>query len=273
MKTLVATVDHDYIINADETGWKLFPRGILSWGETFIDSSKRDGTLNEKTQVTVLASITLSGTKLPLLFIAQGKTARVESTQIGDVNYHWKTHTESGWMDEQAFSFYLMKLREHFNDDKTIHLVMDLYPSHMTEEVKQTAEACNICFHIIPAGYTDVYQPLDRKIFGPLKALARKFFARRQSRGKPISATKLDACQDMVAAWEHVTPAHIPDAWDIYLDDEDSVPRTVQHERELATIRKSIKSLTPNERHHRGVVKATREASIRKRIETRSMLD
>ena len=34
MSNLFATVDHELIINVDETGWRLFPKGILTWGQT-----------------------------------------------------------------------------------------------------------------------------------------------------------------------------------------------------------------------------------------------
>ena len=67
-----------------------------------------------------------SKTKFPLLFVAQGKTTQVENSQIGDVGYHWKAHSDSGWVTDEVFSYYFHKLCEHFNDDP-LHLVMDLY--------------------------------------------------------------------------------------------------------------------------------------------------
>ena len=255
MKHIFKTVDLELIINCDETGWKLFPKGILTWGETGVDNVARLSTINDKSQVTVLASITAAGTKLPLLFVAQGKTSQVESTQIGDVDYHWKCHSESGWMTDEVFKFYLMKLREHLGHDKTIHLVMDLYPAHMTNDVYKLAEELNFKLHIIPAGMTDVYQPLDRRVFGPLKAKARKFFRQRNHLGQPLKATKLDACQDMCRAWESVTSYLVLSAWSIYVEDEDASPEKKENEALRA--------------HHRDYVKQIREESIRKRIETR----
>ena len=255
MKHIFKTVDLELIINCDETGWKLFPKGILTWGETGVDNVARLSTINDKSQVTVLASITAAGTKLPLLFVAQGKTSQVESTQIGDVDYHWKCHSESGWMTDEVFKFYLMKLREHLGHDKTIHLVMDLYPAHMTSDVDKLAEELNFKLHIIPAGMTDVYQPLDRRVFGPLKAKARKFFRQRNHLGQPLKATKSDAFQDMCRAWESVTSFLVLSAWSIYVEDEDESPEKKENEALRA--------------HHRDYVKQIREESIRKRIETR----
>lgn len=231
MKNLFSTVHLSRILNADETGWRLFPKGILGWGETGKDNVTRQATINEKTQVTVLATICADYTKLPLLFIAQGKTALVETTQIGDVSYHWKTHTESGWMNDEAFAFYLRKLREFYNDDETLHLIIDLYPAHMTDKVYEEAAALNIKLHIIPAGMTDVYQPLDRKIFGVMKAKARKMFRQRHTLGQPITATKLDACQDMCSAWESVGYVALSSAWSIYVENSEQTPIEAERQR------------------------------------------
>ena len=256
MKELFRTVPLDRILNADESGWKLLPKGLLTWGETGVDNMSRQGNVNDKSQVTVLATITASKTKLPLLFVAQGKTTQVENSQIGDVGYHWKAHSESGWVTDEVFSYYLHKIREHFNDDDPLHLVMDLYPSHMTDRVLQDAKDLNIIIHIIPAGLTDVYQPLDRKIFGILKAKARYYFRMRRELGKPITATKAEACQDMVKAWEGVLSGMIGSAWEIYIEDENTSLQKVQNDKLKA--------------HHREYVAQLREESIRRRIERRS---
>ena len=246
------------ILNADETGWKLFPKGILTWGETGVDNMSRQGSISDKSQVTVLATIAADYTKLPLLFVAQGKTEQVEASQIGDVGFHWKTHTESGWMNDTAFSYYLHKLREHFNDDQPLHLIMDLYPSHMTQQVKTDAEALNIKIHIIPAGMTDFYQPLDRKVFGVLKAKARKVFRQRHSKEPHIKGTKLEACQDMVAAWEGLANTVISSAWEIFTENKDEIPAEINKKEQ-----EQLK------RHHRETVAALRKESIKRRIETR----
>ena len=262
MANLFEHVPLSRILNADETGWKLFPKGILSWGETGIDNMSRQGSVSDKSQVTVLATIAADYTKLPLLFVAQGKTEQVESSQIGDIGYHWKTHTESGWVNDVAFSFYLHKLRQHFNDDEPLHLIMDLYPSHMTKQVLDDAKDLNIILHIIPAGMTDFYQPLDRKVFGVVKAKARKFFRQRHSKESHIKGTKLEACQDMIAAWEGVARTVISSAWEIYTENADEIPKIKEKEEHEQLLR-----------HHREFVENTRKEKIQKRIETRNALN
>ena len=258
MSALFNQVPHNRILNADETGWRLFPKGVLSWGETGVDNMSRNGDINDKSQVTVLATITADNQKLPLLFVAQGQTARCEDSQIGDVSYHWKTHSPSGWVTDDVFSFYLHRLREFYEDDAELHLIMDLYPSHLTPKIKQEASDLGIIFHLIPAGLTDYYQPLDRRIFGIIKAKARKLFRIRQKGEANMHATKAQACQDMVAAWEGIHYTWISQAWDLYTDEAEMVPSIVE--------RKANEQLL---RHHIQEVKRIRKESIQKRLQTR----
>ena len=78
-----------------ECGWKLFPPGILTWAETGHDNITRESKVEEKAQITAIATVTAAYTKLPLMFVTQGKTATVEESQIGDVGFHWKSNSES----------------------------------------------------------------------------------------------------------------------------------------------------------------------------------
>ena len=51
---------------------------------------------DEKECITVLATITANGGRLPLYFLASGKTARAEESQLGDVYGHWGNHSDNG---------------------------------------------------------------------------------------------------------------------------------------------------------------------------------
>lgn len=259
MENLFKTVKKEYILNADETGWKLFPNGLLTWGEKGKDNVSRQSIINDKAQITVLATVSAASTKFPLLFIAQGKTDAVEASQIGDVGFHWTTHSDTGWMTEEVFIYYLKKVREFVNHNETLHLIIDLYPAHMTDEVKKLANELNFKFYIIPAGMTDHYQPLDRYIFGALKAKARRLFRLRNEAGSALHGTKQEACQDMVAAWESVTAHVINLSWSIYIEDHDVSPERVHNEILI--------------RHHREKVAQLRKESIQKRLESRSKND
>jgi hypothetical protein len=58
-------------------------------------------------------------------------------------------------------------------------LVLGVYPGHRTERVIATAEANNVELLFVPAGGTGRFGPMDRLIFGDLKAQARAEFGRR----------------------------------------------------------------------------------------------
>lgn len=68
------------------------------------------------------------------MFVAEGQTEKVEKTLLSDVDYHWTTHSDNGRITEESFIKYLMHIREHFFDDDTIHLLLDIYKAHCTEK-------------------------------------------------------------------------------------------------------------------------------------------
>ena len=166
--------------------------------------------------LTVLATVSASGTKLPLLIISEGKTVKCEQSQLGDTAYHWKTHTESGWQTTESFELYLMHLRELMGDVR-LHLLLDLHASHRTEQVKTLAKSLDISLHFIPAGMTDLLQPCDRRIFGSLKATARKLW-RERGETHQKSRGKREAVEDLICAWEKLSTVTIEEAWEVYYE-------------------------------------------------------
>jgi hypothetical protein len=207
----------DDIINCDETYWLVLPKNLMAWAPTGAGSVyiRAEGGGAEKDRITVHASIKADGTKLLLLFIAQGRTVRVEETQIGNVVEHCRTHTANGWQTEESLRIYLDLLRDHIggvgDGAVRIYLIADRYPAHMTDLVKQTAGELNIEMIHIPVSCADECQPLDRRIFGPFKAEAKRRyrigFQMREARGK------IQACQDMIPVWNELCEYVTPSAW------------------------------------------------------------
>lgn len=217
IEMLKQTQDNDLIINIDETSWQLFPNNLLIWhcknedhAVCYMDKA------NPKDCITVIAGITASGTKLPLMFVAEGVSERCENSQIGNVEPHWKYHSENGWVTEEVFLHYITTLREHYGgiDGPRLFLILDVYPSHKTEDVKNFAVGLNIELIYVPAGQTDEYQPLDRYAFGCLKAMARKLFRKRIQDNRALIRTKSDAVQDMICAWERLSKEIIDKCWE-----------------------------------------------------------
>lgn len=94
-------------------------------------------------------------------------------------------HSPKGWSTRATFKRYLFALRYifikpiegiHFYDARnTIYLLADAYKVHYCDECLDYAHSLNIQIIKIPEGSTDIFQPLDKKIFGILKAKARQF--------------------------------------------------------------------------------------------------
>jgi hypothetical protein len=219
IRQLLDTVDHGHIFNCDETSWKVYPNGVLTWAEKGAETVSVNVQGNEKDCLTVLATIAADKTKVPLVFYAQGKTDVVENTQLGDVGYHWKTHSESGWQTEETFRQYLYHLRGHVGAGfGPIWLLLDLHASHRTERIQNLAADLGINLKYVPAGLTDRFQPLDVRVFGVLKAKAKAAYRLRTTPDHHIelNRTKQNAVEDMIWAWETMDPSVIESAWEQY---------------------------------------------------------
>jgi hypothetical protein len=199
---------------------RLYPNGILTWAEKGTDGVHLNCTGDEKACITVMATISAAGDKLPLFFIAKGKTARVERSQIGDVGPHGVTHSESGWMTVVTFKEYLTLLRESHPEIPVIHLVLDVYAAHRSQGSKDLAEQLGIKLHFVPAGCTDLLQPLDRSVFGALKSTARKLFHDGLVSDPEIQVTKPWAVQLLLKSWKQFARSTVELAWECYLFDE-----------------------------------------------------
>jgi hypothetical protein len=220
MNELLEKADPSYIFNADETCWRLYPQGILTWAEKGKDNVQLHCSGDEKASITVMAAISAAGDKLPLFFIAKGKTVRAERSQIGDVGLHDVTHSETGWMTVVTFKEYLTLLREHHPDIPVIHLLLDVYAAHRSKESKDLADQLGIKLYFVPAGCTDMFQPLDRLVFGALKATARKMFHDALARDPQLQVTKPWAVQLLVESWKRFARSTVELAWDCYILDD-----------------------------------------------------
>ena len=212
---LLRTGNMRNIVNCDETSWKLYPSGILTWADVGSEDVQIQIHGDEKECLTVLASVTATGEKLPLYFLAKGKTVTVEETQIGDVGEHWRAHSLNGWQNQDTFTAYLEKLSQWYGGEH-IDLLLDLHTSHHTQAVKEAADRLNITLHFIPAGCTDELQPCDRRIFGALKGTARTYFRLQMKEVGAGKLRKIHAVACMCRAWEHLDAATVESAWDCY---------------------------------------------------------
>lgn len=205
---------------------------------------------NDKAGTTVLATIDYAANKLPLVFIAQGKSARCEKSQCGFSNpigqsnpnpysdeIHYTERTRKGWMDNTIWSKYLTNLRqlrpykEQFNQDSKqnrIYLTCDQFPAHHDPNAEDVAEKMNIELVPIPSGATDECQALDRRIFGSVKQSARAVTNQKIAQAvvdsletntppKIPRQTKAEACGLLIDLWGKLPKTQIDKAWTLSL--------------------------------------------------------
>lgn len=224
VRRLLREQDHRFIVNMDETHWQTFPNGIMTWRAKGDDAIQVRIDGNEKQGLTVLASITAAGTKLPLLLLAKGKTERCERTQIPeDIGEHYRFHSPSGWSTRDVMLKYLEVLRAQFPADNQgveprIHLILDMYAAHRMEDIRAAAEDLNIELHFIPPGMTDEFQPLDRRVFGCLKASGKAAFRKLYRTNPEQKFTTQSAVECLVKAWGNLSDKVLTEAWDIYTE-------------------------------------------------------
>jgi hypothetical protein len=217
----------DLVVNCDETAWRLIPSGLLTWAPVGADGVTIRLNGNEKDNVTVLASVAASGNKLPLFAIAKGKTQRSEMSQLGSDETLIRDHSESGWSTIETFKHYLNWLHDYYaidtrfaiSEDQPIHLILDCYSVHRSEQIKQYAADRCIKLWFIPAGHTDALQPLDRAVFGAIKSIFRRRFEECQRNSWEKRVTKTKAIAILQEIWNNLSVDSIRLGWAIYEPD------------------------------------------------------
>jgi hypothetical protein len=217
----------DLVVNCDETAWRLIPSGLLTWAPVGADEVTVRLNGNEKDNVTVLASVTANENKSPLFAIAKGKTQRAEQSQLGSIAELVKDHSESEWSTIETFKHYLDWLHDYCANDfgfaisahLPIHLILDCYSVHRSEQIKQYAADRCIKLWFIPAGHTDALQPLDRAVFGAIKSIFRRRFEECQRNSWDKRVTKTKAVEILHEIWNQLSPDSIHLGWNIYEPD------------------------------------------------------
>ena len=212
MKNLFQTVSFTQIINIDETGIFLNSKNIKIWHSKGNDDVSLPVGFSEKKRITAVCAIGADGAKFPMQFIAKGETDAVINTQLGDVHPHLASYSTKGWTNDETFYSYLNFIKSQFNQDQEIHIILDIFSAHRSENTKKIAEELGITLHYIPAGFTDLYQPLDTTIFAIIKAFISHMLRSSLKEGKNL--TTIDACRFMIAAWEKLKPDIIQESFD-----------------------------------------------------------
>jgi hypothetical protein len=107
----------------------------------------------------------------------------------------------------------LRNLPEH-KDDRYIRLILDGYAARRCDDVLAPSDELGIVPHFIPPGLTDVLRPLDRSVFGALKAKYRAIYRYEMSQREERRMTKADFAAFLILAWDLVSDEAIHRGWE-----------------------------------------------------------
>jgi hypothetical protein len=218
----LAECDENNVINMDETCCRILPSQWKTVARRGAEAVSCEFEFCEKSCITDIAGISASGQKLPIWVIRKGTTRQCElRTQEDDVLREaidsgrlFVTHSKSGWMDKDIAGKYIAWLRETRRGPLT--LIWDQYSGHKGDPVESAAIDNGIHLIYIPAGQTDYWQPLDRRIFGNLKGRARGCFNWAYSEDQIPEVNMMWALRCLLQCWEAITREQILDSWSIY---------------------------------------------------------
>jgi hypothetical protein len=199
------------VTTIDETQWKIVPGGFLTWGVKGAESVHCLIGNDAKQGVTVIAWI---------------------RTDL----------SASAWTTTDVMACYFRYLRTELFPEGPILLILDADSAHRAQIARDAARLFNVDLLFIPPGCTDRVQPLDRKVFGVLKAYARQMWRRAYHEMAGAKITKPQMAQHLVTAWSRVRWEVIDSAWSIYLQDpafeeqsDDDDPRDGDYELRMTT--------------------------------------
>lgn len=226
--------DKGLIFNMDETPWNfVYRRGkVLAYRS--IEEVNAELPEDIKKQFTVISTISSNGEKNSPIFLANGTTNRCHQ-QFGDMKSNEEEyivyHSASGKTDDAVMIFYLKQLKT-WAQNKECVLVLDQYPSHISDSTKDFAAEQHIQLIYIPVSGTDIYQPLDKYIFGILKSQASSIIDDKSFEFQ-IALTKSEAADLFVSLWNDLKVRHVIKAWNTALPEEqNSSNSTVEQTKE-----------------------------------------
>ena len=208
------------VFNMDETAWRLFNGKLTTIARRGSEEVSPVARLDERCCFTVICTVSLCGEKLPPWVILKGTTQRCEASYRQDPRLRRVlaarklviTHSESGWATRDVMTRYLKWLAER-NRWMWSYLVWDVHASHRHQEVKDVATRNCINLAYVPAGQTSLWQPLDVRVFGALKAHAQSLLD-AECVGRSLSEMNMvDALLILVRAWDELPSETIIAGW------------------------------------------------------------
>ena len=203
------------VLNCDETSARSVTPAYTVWKHQDDPTPIIASTQSDKYGITMLATVTASGRKLPLTVFVAGKTDRSckkFSSIITDAVFI-ETGVKSGWCNDNAFLRYLIVVILEYSGGLPVVLVFDKFPPHITPFVKESAADLNIHIVEVPAGQTGELQPLDVGVFGPIKQIVKKMWTSEHKHALEGVDSPQSTISRHITAFNAISAQTIRKAW------------------------------------------------------------
>ncbi|KAI5635262.1 DDE superfamily endonuclease domain-containing protein [Phthorimaea operculella] len=157
----------DQVFNLDETSFSADPtriKGVTGKGQKahrIIQGSGKDNT-------TVLGCVSAGGRLLPPLIIFKGQNLWNTWKGKNDIPNTTYVASENGWMLSTIFNMWFEKFCKLVTE-RPLLVIFDGHVTHLDPATIELAVRENVALLKLPPHTTDVLQPMDRSLFGPIK--------------------------------------------------------------------------------------------------------
>lgn len=215
-----AELPESRIYNVDETCWRVVNGRLKTLATRGQDEVIVTSDGNPKTDVTVICACSRAGDRLPLYMVAKGKTEKCTKRykESPHLRRHFASHdlvidfSSKGWSTHEVMKRFLKWLRD-YNKGQRFFVVWDVHASHRHESVLEWARNHDIGIAFVPAGQTGTWQPLDRRIFGSLKARSQRILKESAVNESFDKHDIMNAIGILVRAWKEISEDEIRNAW------------------------------------------------------------
>ena len=154
------------IFNMVESGLPLDPPQV----KCVTKRGEHNAVALDKSQITVVACVSASGSCMPLMVILNRKTLPPRFTE-GEVPGTIYGMSSNGWIDQELFnSWFIKHFLKHAPLARPLLLLLDGHSSHYCPETVHLAAKEKVIMFALPPNTTHLTQPLDKGCFGPLKS-------------------------------------------------------------------------------------------------------
>ena len=197
----------ELVFNLDQTKWRninVSPTTIHFKG---TDNAQIKINGNDKAGFTVTLIISADGKKLKPIITVKGKTNKcLEKYNLN--NDVIGTYSNNGWVNCGVIKIALDEIFA-ISKGKKCTLILDSFPSHRDNFIKNYAQEKNIKLIYVPIGMTYKYQPLDVMINGILKKKAKMIWRKEIIKNPDMKITDADAVKYFLQVYNEINAYNI----------------------------------------------------------------